>query len=217
MSRPGYLGTPMSTGKTVAEAADAYAALLDVLGVAKVAVWGLSGGGPHALEFAARHPAKTACLLLWCAISGPFDMSEGIPDSTIDMMGSPTLNRLSQWIMRSMPSYMVKQMINFESDLNDEETVAEVARITADPDLMHDLRCNARTAYPLSRAGFENDLLQYKTFSVSFDQIQCPTHIVHGARDADVPVHTHTHTRTLISCFPFQNVQRWPTPSPLTP
>lgn len=36
-SRPGYLGTPLSSGKTPDEQADLYAALLDTLGIDKVA------------------------------------------------------------------------------------------------------------------------------------------------------------------------------------
>ena len=57
-SRPGYLRTPLSTGRTPAEQADAMAALLGVLKVPRVAVVGGSDGGPAALMFAARHPER---------------------------------------------------------------------------------------------------------------------------------------------------------------
>ena len=66
--------------------------------------------------FLHRHPAKTACLLLWCAVSGPFEMS--VPDAAIAMMGSPTFSRLSEWIMGSMPAYMVKKIHSIAVDLN---------------------------------------------------------------------------------------------------
>ena len=48
-SRPGYLRTPLSVGKTPREQAEAFAALLDVLKIDKVAVIGGSGGGPSAI------------------------------------------------------------------------------------------------------------------------------------------------------------------------
>ena len=57
-SRPGYLRTPLATGRTPVEQADAYAALLDALDIRRVAILGVSGGGPSALEFAARHPER---------------------------------------------------------------------------------------------------------------------------------------------------------------
>ena len=55
-SRPGYLRTPLTTGASPEQAADALAGLLDVLSIDQVCVMGTSGGGPTALQFALRHP-----------------------------------------------------------------------------------------------------------------------------------------------------------------
>lgn len=63
-SRPGYLRTPLSSGRTPAEQADLYAALLDVLKIDRVIVSGVSGGGASALQFAVRHPQRTIGLIL---------------------------------------------------------------------------------------------------------------------------------------------------------
>src|SRR3954467_7174861 len=57
-SRPGYLGTPLSTGRTPAQQGDALAALLDVLAIDRIIVFALSGGGPAGYELAARHPHR---------------------------------------------------------------------------------------------------------------------------------------------------------------
>lgn len=69
VSRPGYLRTPLEVGRTPAEQADAYAALLDTLGVRTAVVVGLSGGGPSALQFALRHPDRCRGLVLVSAVS----------------------------------------------------------------------------------------------------------------------------------------------------
>ena len=58
VSRPGYLRTPLGTGRSPEDQADALAALLDVLGVPQAAVVALSAGGPSALQFALRHPGR---------------------------------------------------------------------------------------------------------------------------------------------------------------
>ncbi len=67
VSRPGYLGTPLSSGASFEEQADLYAALLDELGVERVVVLGASGGGGAALQFALRHPDRTMGLILYAA------------------------------------------------------------------------------------------------------------------------------------------------------
>ena len=54
-SRPGYLGTPLSTGRTFAQQGDALAALLDALEIDRIIVCAVSGGGPAGYELAARH------------------------------------------------------------------------------------------------------------------------------------------------------------------
>ncbi|HVL34321.1 MAG TPA: alpha/beta fold hydrolase, partial [Burkholderiales bacterium] len=64
MSRFGYLRTPLPPLATPAAQADAHACLLDALGLERAAIVGLSAGAPSALEFALRHPARTAALVL---------------------------------------------------------------------------------------------------------------------------------------------------------
>jgi pimeloyl-ACP methyl ester carboxylesterase len=58
VSRPGYLRTPLETGRSPEDQADALAALLDVLEVPQAAVIALSAGGPATLQFALRHPRR---------------------------------------------------------------------------------------------------------------------------------------------------------------
>jgi pimeloyl-ACP methyl ester carboxylesterase len=57
-SRPGYLGTPLSMGRTPAQQAEIYRDLLDALGIQRAAVMAVSGGGPSAIQFALDHPER---------------------------------------------------------------------------------------------------------------------------------------------------------------
>ena len=52
--------------------AESFVALLDALDIDKVVVLCGSGGGPPAIQFAARHPQRTIALLLECAVTGSF-------------------------------------------------------------------------------------------------------------------------------------------------
>src|SRR5919201_1886109 len=51
--RPGYGGSTPAPGRSVADAADDVRAIADALEADRFAVWGISGGGPHALACAA--------------------------------------------------------------------------------------------------------------------------------------------------------------------
>ena len=56
--RPGYGRSTRLPGRGFAEHADDMARLLDHLGLDRVYVCGQSGGAPHTLAFAARHPQR---------------------------------------------------------------------------------------------------------------------------------------------------------------
>jgi pimeloyl-ACP methyl ester carboxylesterase len=50
--RPGYGGSSPHPGRTIADCAGDVGVICDVLGIERFAVWGISGGGPHALACA---------------------------------------------------------------------------------------------------------------------------------------------------------------------
>jgi pimeloyl-ACP methyl ester carboxylesterase len=63
-SRFGYLRTPVPTDVSPAAQADAHAALLSELNIAKPIVFGISAGARSAIELAIRHPDRVAALIL---------------------------------------------------------------------------------------------------------------------------------------------------------
>ncbi len=66
-SRFGYLATPLPMRATLEMQADAHACLLDHLGVDHAVLFGTSAGATSALQFALRHPDRTAGLILMTA------------------------------------------------------------------------------------------------------------------------------------------------------
>ena len=71
--RPGYGGSTHQPNRTVADCAQDVRAIAAALGIDRIAVWGISGGGPHALACAALLPdlvpavASLASLAPWGA------------------------------------------------------------------------------------------------------------------------------------------------------
>src|SRR3712207_4917951 len=68
-SRFGYVRSSIPENASPAVQADAYAALVDSLGVERVAVVAFSDGEPSALQFALRHPERCAALAMISAKS----------------------------------------------------------------------------------------------------------------------------------------------------
>ncbi|MFC7704543.1 alpha/beta fold hydrolase [Plastorhodobacter daqingensis] len=63
-SRFGYPGSGLPADPSTAAQADAFAELLDGLGIGRVTVIAMSGGVPPALQFALRHPERVQALIL---------------------------------------------------------------------------------------------------------------------------------------------------------
>ena len=63
-SRFGYLRTPLPADASTTAQADAFADLLDDLGIDRVAILAMSGGVPPSLQFALRYPERTSALAL---------------------------------------------------------------------------------------------------------------------------------------------------------
>jgi len=68
-SRFGYLKSPLPQNHSIEAQAELFASLLAALKIDQVVVVALSAGGPSALQFARRHPERTAALVMVAAVS----------------------------------------------------------------------------------------------------------------------------------------------------
>lgn len=82
LSRFGYGGTPLPDAATPAAQADAYACLLDALQIKRAAIIAYSAGGTSALQFALRHPERTAALVL-VSSAAPTDDAAALPPAPV--------------------------------------------------------------------------------------------------------------------------------------
>jgi pimeloyl-ACP methyl ester carboxylesterase len=90
--RPGYSGSTRHRGRTVADCAEDVAAVCDALSVERFCVWGISGGGPHALAIAALLPDRVAAAASLAPVA-PFDAEgldwyEGMGEQNIEEFGA---------------------------------------------------------------------------------------------------------------------------------
>ena len=74
--RPGYGGSTRHEGRDIAACAADVASICDALGIERLCVWGISGGGPHTLATAALLPERVAAAAALAPVA-PFD-AEGL-------------------------------------------------------------------------------------------------------------------------------------------
>jgi pimeloyl-ACP methyl ester carboxylesterase len=74
--RPGYGGSTRQEGRIVADCAVDIAVVCDGLGIDQFCVWGISGGGPHALAAAALLPERVVAAASLASVA-PYD-GEGL-------------------------------------------------------------------------------------------------------------------------------------------
>ena len=89
--RPGYGGSDPDPGRMVADAADDIAAIADALGVGRYAVYGGSGGGPHALANAVR-PERVVAVAALASVApwgaDGLDWLDGMGQDNLDEFGA---------------------------------------------------------------------------------------------------------------------------------
>ncbi|GAC1366110.1 MAG: alpha/beta hydrolase [Ktedonobacteraceae bacterium] len=169
VSRPGYLRTPLASGKTPAEQADLYAALLDQLNIRQASIIGVSGGGPSALQFALRHPERCSQLVMISGVARRYNEDE------IKQAG-PAIKRIFRRVY--------DRIVCFEPLLYLALPLARLQPTRPGSDGL----LRSVTMYDLRKQGYANDMEQFiHIFDYPLEKIAAPTLAVHGMADDEVP------------------------------
>ena len=195
-SRPGYFGTPLATGRTYEEQADALAALLDVLGIDRLAALGFSGGGPPTYLLAARHPQRVSCLVEVAAMSTTFGYAGNplLMGMLFSRPGMELFAGLLRAAVRVRPVAGAQLLMSDETTQDRGEVAALAKRVMADPS-----RAAFVTQVWIGSArnvgrwlpGQRNDNAQLAALTpLDLTGIGCPTLIVQGTADAGAAPHS---------------------------
>ena len=177
VSRPGYLGTPLSTGASPEAQADAYAALLDTLRIDRVAAIAISGGGPSTLQFALRHPHRCWGVVTMAAVT----MHR--PRSLVNwLVRWLPLSDRGSWILGMLPALIptgLAQALGVHP-----ATLALIG--------------NGLDA-PVRGTGIRNDLAEFEAIKTyHLERITAPTLVLHGISDRVVPAAHAEHAAAAI-------------------
>lgn len=173
-SRFGYLGSSMPPNATPAAQADAFAALLDALGIDRIDVIAESAGATSALQLALRHPERVKHLALLVP------NLPGSPTAVVQPPSAKLFNRqLPLWLLRALaPSLMVRLVAGLPKEFvmsrDDARFVAEFID----------------SLFPVSPAGVDFDAFvsNADVNDYNLEAIRVPTMIIH-TRDDQVASH----------------------------
>jgi len=167
VSRAGYLRTPLETGRSSAELADAYAALLDSLNIERAAILGLSAGGMSTAQFALRHADRCSALILADAIT------KAPPTSSAKIV--ETANSLPDgvaWLLTRLAVHVGLPLMVRDAGTR------SMMRVFFENN-------------PISerRAGVQNDLANVHALNdFKWEEIHVPTLLIHGDKDKLIPL-----------------------------
>ncbi len=184
-SRPGYLRTPLDSGRSPTLQADLFAAMLDVLCIDKVTVLGISSGGPSAVHFAARHPDRTNALLLDAAVLLPIAPATNKLERAL--FESSTGIWLWCQVAKRWPKSTAALVVDtLSTGLDKGQKREAVDWITSNPIRLHDIVVLSTSLAPRTarEPGQRNDELnEIELAPLPFAEITAPTLITQGTND----------------------------------
>ena len=190
--RPGYGGSTARPGRTVGDCAEDVRTIASALGIEQLAVWGISGGGPHAIACAALLPDLVPAVGV-LASPAPWG-AEGL--DYFDGMGE--LNREDMELMLEDP---VAARAKCEQDRLEAleatpEALLETLKTLLSPvdaealtgDLAEYLIACARSGHALGSEGWwDDELALMAPWGFELDAIRTPVLLYHGRQDRFVP------------------------------
>jgi pimeloyl-ACP methyl ester carboxylesterase len=186
VSRPGYLGTPLASGKTSEQQGDLIAALLDQLNINTAGIMAVSGGGPSALQFALRHPARCAGLVLVSTCAGKMPTSIPFPFKIMMLLARWPwyAKRLYQKTARNLDA-------TARSRIDDPEILARMLNDADTWELFSISLLSAFDRLGQRLAGTQNDIAITSREDYPLEQVDAPVLIIHGTQDPRVPFEKH--------------------------
>jgi pimeloyl-ACP methyl ester carboxylesterase len=190
--RPGYGGSTPQPGRTVADCAVDVRAIAEAFSADRIAVWGISGGGPHALACAALLPDLVCAVASLASIApyGPPDLDyftdmgqDNVDDITLQL-ADPEASRRK--LVQDRTEFLEANPDNFMDGFASLVSPADAAVLTGDlAAYMFDAMYDALT--PGDEGWWEDGEAHLSGWGFGFESITVPVQLWQGRQDKFVP------------------------------
>jgi pimeloyl-ACP methyl ester carboxylesterase len=190
--RPGYGGSTRQKGRTVADCATDIAAVGDALGLERFGVWGLSGGGPHALAAAALLPDRVIAAAALASLA-PYDADDldflaGMGELNVEEFGKvfagedvhrASMEKQREELLSATPDQLVDLWQTLLGPADREVATGVLAAF-----LLDHIRAGIG---PSGDGWIDDDLAFVAPWGFDLASIRVPVQIWHGEQDRFVP------------------------------
>lgn len=188
-SRPGYLGTELSVGKSIDEQVELMNQLIELLNLTEVTIVAVSAGGLIAYPFAIKYPHKIKALITISAISSRYLLPKQISRWAQSFFMSDAGLWLTKESFAIFPEMTIKKFLDSGCAIKAErmdDLVKNMMQSPREMALMNEIM-SLMIDYHAREAGTTNDISNGENL-VKFDlsKINCPSLIVHGTHDNEV-------------------------------
>jgi pimeloyl-ACP methyl ester carboxylesterase len=190
--RPGYGGSSRHEGRSVGDCAADVRAIAEGLGIERLAVWGISGGGPHAIACAALLPDLVPAVGV-LASSAPWgaeglDYFEGMGELNADDIrlyvdDRAAARRKCEQLREELVSVKPEQLLDVLSSLLAPVDEAAVSRAVAD----FLVQSTLAGLGPGADGWWDDGVAFMEPWGFELDSIRTPVLLLHGRQDRFVP------------------------------
>jgi pimeloyl-ACP methyl ester carboxylesterase len=202
--RPGYGGSDRDPGRSVASCAQDVRAIADALGIERLVVWGISGGGPHAVACAALLPdlvpavAVLASIAPWGAEG--LDYFEGMGRENVEDIELMLQNRAAARAKHERDRVEMLAATPESIHRIVQTLLSSVDRAALTPALAEFLYESTQLGLgPGADGWWDDDVAHLAPWGFELEQIRTPVLLLHGRQDRFVPL---THGRWLARHIP---------------
>ncbi|HTU86862.1 MAG TPA: alpha/beta fold hydrolase [Solirubrobacteraceae bacterium] len=190
--RPGYGGSSRHAGRSVADCAEDVRAIAAGLGIDRLAVWGISGGGPHAIACAALLPdlvpavGVLASIAPWGAegldyFAGMGEMN--VEDTKLQLEDPVAARAKCEQDREEVLALGADDLLDFMKTLL---SPADAAVLTGDL-AEYQVECNRSGLAPGSDGWWDDGVAFLAPWGFELESIQTPVLLRHGRQDRFVP------------------------------
>jgi pimeloyl-ACP methyl ester carboxylesterase len=191
--RPGYGGSTPQPGRTVADCAEDVRAIAAALRIERVAVWGISGGGPHAIACAALLADLVPAVAVLAA-SAPWgapglDYFAGMGELNVEdmrlLLSDPAAARAKceqdrLEMLELTPDRLSDYLRTLLAPVDAKVLTGELAQYLID--------AGRSGLAPGSEGWWEDDVALLAPWGFELESIRTPVLLLHGRQDRFVPI-----------------------------